>query len=138
MSEQQQLNPFPAQPAGQLLDAKLGIEVVEASPERVVATMPVDGNRQPYGLMHGGANASLAESVGSQAAALNAAPGHPVVGLELSCTHHRGVKDGKVTAVAVPVHTGRSTSTIEITITDEQGRRTCTARLTCVTLNKPA
>jgi 1,4-dihydroxy-2-naphthoyl-CoA hydrolase len=115
------------------LNDKVGIEVIDWNPERVVSTMPVEGNRQPYGLLHGGANAVLAEAVGSVCAALNA-QGRPTVGLELSCTHHRGVRDGLVTGVATPLHIGRSTATIEIVITDEAGHRTCTARLTCMVL----
>lgn len=114
------------------LNEKLGIEIVEVEPGRVVATMPVDGNRQPLGLLHGGANAALAETIGSVAATLNAADGRIAVGLELSCTHHRAARSGVVTGVCTPLHTGRSTSTFEIVITDEDGRRTCTARLTCV------
>jgi 1,4-dihydroxy-2-naphthoyl-CoA hydrolase len=124
--------------AGQLveqLNDKMGIEIVDWNPDRVVATMPVKGNRQPYGLLHGGANAVLAEAAGSTCAALKAG-GRPTVGLELSCTHHRGVKEGLVTAVATPLHIGRSTATVEIVISDEQGRRTCTARLTCMVLDK--
>jgi uncharacterized protein (TIGR00369 family) len=117
------------------LNDKMGIEVVDWNPDRVVATMPVKGNRQPYGLLHGGANAVLAEAVGSYCAAMQA-EGRPTVGLELSCTHHRGVREGLVTAVAIPLHVGRSTATIEIVISDESGRRTCTARLTCVILDK--
>jgi 1,4-dihydroxy-2-naphthoyl-CoA hydrolase len=123
--------------AGQLveqLNDKMGIEIVDWNPDRVVATMPVKGNRQPYGLLHGGANAVLAEAVGSTCAALKAG-GRPTVGLELSCTHHRGVKEGLVTGVATPLHVGRSTVTVEIVISDEEGRRTCTARLTCMVLN---
>jgi 1,4-dihydroxy-2-naphthoyl-CoA hydrolase len=116
------------------LSEKMGIEVLDWTPERVVATMPVKGNRQPYGLLHGGANAVLAETVGSFSAAVNSG-GRPTVGLELSCTHHRGVRDGLVTGVATPIHVGRSTITVEIVITDESDRRTCTARLTCVVLN---
>ncbi|HEY3752477.1 MAG TPA: hotdog fold thioesterase [Pseudonocardiaceae bacterium] len=111
---------------------KLGIEVLEVSTERIVATMPVEGNRQPLGLLHGGANAALAETIGSIAAVLNAAPGRIAVGLELSCTHHRAAKAGKVTGVCTPLHVGRTTSTFETVITDEDGRRTCTARLTCI------
>jgi uncharacterized protein (TIGR00369 family) len=114
------------------LNEKLGIEIVEVEPARVVATMPVDGNRQPLGLLHGGANAALAETIGSVAATLNAVEGRIAVGLELSCTHHRAARSGLVTGVCTPLHTGRSTSTFEIVITDEEGRRTCTARLTCV------
>lgn len=116
------------------LSEKMGIEVLDWTPERVVATMPVKGNRQPYGLLHGGANAVLAETIGSFSAAANSG-GRPTVGLELSCTHHRGVRDGLVTGVATPIHVGRSTITVEIVITDESDRRTCTARLTCVVLD---
>ncbi|MCE7001680.1 hotdog fold thioesterase [Kibdelosporangium philippinense] len=115
------------------LNEKMGIEVTDWTPDRVVATMPVKGNRQPYGLLHGGANAVLAEAVGSVCAALKS-DGKPTVGLELSCTHHRGVREGLVTAVATPLHVGRSTVTVEIVITDESDRRTCTARLTCMVL----
>ncbi|HEX5401742.1 MAG TPA: hotdog fold thioesterase [Pseudonocardiaceae bacterium] len=111
---------------------KLGIEVLEVSAERIVATMPVEGNRQPLGLLHGGANAALAETIGSIAAVLNAADGRIAVGLELSCTHHRAAKAGHVTGVCTPLHVGRTTSSFEIVITDEEGRRTCTARLTCI------
>ncbi|MDI2029826.1 hotdog fold thioesterase [Saccharopolyspora sp. TS4A08] len=114
------------------LSARMGIEIIEYTPERVVATMPVAGNRQPYGLLHGGANAVLAEQAGSIAAAINAGEGRIALGLELSCTHHRAATEGKVTAVATPLHTGRSTATYDVVITDEQGRRTCSARLTCV------
>ncbi|KAA5830239.1 hotdog fold thioesterase [Saccharopolyspora hirsuta] len=120
----------------QLAD-KLGIEYVTLQPDRVVATMPVAGNRQPYGLLHGGANAALAETLGSIAAALNAGEGRIAVGLELACTHHRAATEGKVTGVATPVHRGRSTSTYEIVVTDEKDRRTCTARLTCVLRDQP-
>ena len=115
----------------------MGIVVSEASPERVVATMPVKGNTQPYGLLHGGANATLAETLGSTAAALNAGADRVAVGLELSCTHHRAARSGIVTGVATPLHVGRSTSTFEIVITDEEGRRTCTARLTCIVRERP-
>lgn len=118
--------------ADQFLPDKMGIEVTEWDPKRVVATMPVAGNLQPYGLLHGGANATLAETIGSIAAALNAPEGRVAVGLELSCTHHRAATKGVVTGVATPLHTGRSTSTFEMVITDEDGKRTCTARLTCV------
>ncbi len=120
------------------LNEKMGIELVEVSAERVVATMPVEGNQQPYGLLHGGANAVLAETLGSVLAALNLPPDRSPVGLELSCTHHRAAVDGWVTGTARPVHVGRSTSTSEIVIVDEQGRRTCTARLTCLHREVPS
>jgi uncharacterized protein (TIGR00369 family) len=94
--------------------------------------MPVEGNRQPYGLLHGGASGVLAETLGSVLAAMHALPERFPVGLEPACTHHRAATEGYVTGVARPLHVGRSTSTHEIVLTDEQGRRTCTAKLTCL------
>ncbi|GAA3048484.1 hotdog fold thioesterase [Actinokineospora globicatena] len=123
--------------ADQFLPDKLGIDVTDWTPARLVGTMPVKGNLQPYGLLHGGANAVLAETLGSIAAVLNAPEGKLAVGLELSCTHHRAVRTGIVTGVCTPLHVGRTTSTFEIVITDDHDRRTCTARLTCVTISKP-
>nr|WP_223198838.1 hotdog fold thioesterase [Solihabitans fulvus] len=117
--------------------SRMGIEITEWNRDRLVGTMPVAGNRQPYGLLHGGANAVLAESLGSIASAMHAAPDRVALGLELSCTHHRAARDGLVTGVCTPLHTGRSTATFEIVITDEDGRRTCTARLTCVLRERP-
>ncbi|OXM64274.1 MULTISPECIES: PaaI family thioesterase [Amycolatopsis] len=118
--------------AEQQLNDKLGIEFVELTAERVVGTMPVEGNLQPYGLLHGGANAVLAEALGSTVAALNAGPDKATLGFELSCTHHRAARSGLVTGVATPLHVGRGTITAEIVLTDDQGRRTCTARLSCL------
>ena len=123
--------------ADQQLNDKVGMKLTEVSPERVVGTIPVEGNLQPYGLLHGGANAVLAEALGSTVAALNAGPDRAAMGLELSCTHHRAVRSGIVTGVATPLHVGRGTITAEIVITDDQGRRTCTARLTCVVRDRP-
>ena len=117
--------------AEQLQD-RMGIELTTLTREEVVGRMPVIGNRQPYGLLHGGANAVLAETLGSVLAALHVAPERSPVGLELSCTHHRAAVDGWVTGTARPIHVGRSTSTSEIVIVDDHGRRTCTARLTCL------
>ena len=123
--------------ADQQLNDKVGLELTEVSAERVVGTMPVDGNRQPYGLLHGGANAVLAEALGSTVAALNAGPDKMTLGFELSCTHHRGVREGVVTGTAVPVHVGRGTITVEIVLTDDRGRRTCTSRLSCIVRDRP-
>lgn len=114
------------------LNDRLGIEFLKFDLDEVVGRMPVAGNRQPFGLLHGGANAALAEALGSVLAAMNALPERFPVGLELSCTHHRAATEGYVTGVARAIHMGRSTSTTEIVITDEQGRRTCTAKLTCL------
>ena len=123
--------------ADQQLNDKIGMKLTEVGPKRVVGTIPVAGNLQPYGLLHGGANAVLAEALGSTVAALNAGPDRAAMGLELSCTHHRAVRSGIVTGVATPLHVGRGTITAEIVITDDQGRRTCTARLTCVVRDRP-
>lgn len=116
----------------ELLTDRMGIELVSVTLEEVVGTMPVKGNRQPFGLLHGGASAVLAETLGSTLAALHALPERFPVGLELACTHHRAATEGLVTGVARPLHLGRSTSTTEIVITDAEGRRTCTAKLTCL------
>ncbi|MCM2390808.1 PaaI family thioesterase [Streptomyces albipurpureus] len=114
------------------LGNRMGIQVVEAAPERIIGTMPVEGNTQPYGLLHGGASAVLAETLGSIGAMLHGGSSKIAVGVDLNCTHHRGVRSGLVKGVATPVHRGRSTATYEIVITDEQDRRVCTARLTCM------
>jgi 1,4-dihydroxy-2-naphthoyl-CoA hydrolase len=116
---------------------RIGLQLVEVALDRVVGTLPVAGNRQPYGLLHGGANAALAETLGSVAAALNAGPERAAMGVELSCTHHRAARGGLVTGVCVPLHVGRSMSTFETVITDDEGHRTCTARLTCVIRDNP-
>ncbi|MFG2130283.1 PaaI family thioesterase [Streptomyces sp. NPDC048751] len=114
------------------LGTRMGVEIVEASAERVVATMPVEGNTQPYGLLHGGASAVLAETIGSIGAMLHAGSSKIAVGVDLNCTHHRGIRSGLVTGVATPVHRGRTSATYEIVISDEAGKRVCSARLTCV------
>jgi 1,4-dihydroxy-2-naphthoyl-CoA hydrolase len=110
----------------------MGIAIVSASAAEVVATMPVAGNVQPYGLLHGGASCVLAETVGSLGAALHAGPGRAVVGIEISATHHRGARDGEVTAVARLAHGGRTLATYDIVISDTHGHRVCTSRLTCL------
>jgi 1,4-dihydroxy-2-naphthoyl-CoA hydrolase len=114
------------------LSGRMGIKIVEAAPERVVGTMPVAGNTQPYGLLHGGASCVLAESIGSLGAALHAGPDRVTVGIEISATHHRSAAQGEVTGVATLLHGGRTLATYEIVITDEQDRRVCTSRLTCL------
>lgn len=114
------------------LAEKMGIVLLEAAPERVVATMPVDGNTQPFGLLHGGASAVLAETVGSIAGALQAGHDRSAVGVDLSCTHHRALRSGVVTAVAIPLATGRTVATYDIRVVDEAGQAVCTARLTCL------
>ena len=124
--------------AGEQLIERMGIKITESDPERVVGTMPVAYNRQYFGLLHGGANAVLAESLGSVAAWLWSQPDRVPLGLELSCSHHRSATEGEVTGVCTPLHRGRTVATYEIRISDEQGRLTCTARLTCLLRDRPA
>jgi 1,4-dihydroxy-2-naphthoyl-CoA hydrolase len=114
------------------LDDKLGIRITAWDPERVVATMPVSGNEQPFGLLHGGATCALAESVGSWAAMLHAGPGGSVVGIELNASYLRAATSGDVTAVCTPVRRGRTLATYLIEVSDDAGRATASARLTCL------
>ncbi|GII86300.1 hypothetical protein Ssi03_42900 [Sphaerisporangium siamense] len=116
---------------------RMGIEFLEAAAERVVARMPVEGNTQPYGLLHGGASCVLAETVGSTGAALHAGPGRIAVGIEINATHHRSARSGHVTGVATLLHGGRSLATYDISITDDEGRLVCTSRLTCMLRDAP-
>ncbi len=116
----------------QTLVARMGIKITEASAKRVVGTMPVAGNTQPYGLMHGGASCVLAETLGSVGAALHAGDDRFTVGIEISATHHRAVSAGLVTGIATQAHAGRTLATYEIVINDDRGRRVCTARLSCL------
>lgn len=117
--------------AGSLIE-RMGIELIEATPQRLVATMPVAGNTQPYGLLHGGASVVLAETLGSYGAALHAGPARQAVGVEINATHHRSVRAGLVTGTAVALHLGSTFATYEIVVVDSASRRLCTARLTCV------
>lgn len=117
------------------LNDKLGVELVEVSAERVVATMPVEGNTQPYGLLHGGASVALAETLGSIGSAIHAYPARIAVGVDINATHHRAATSGIVTGVATAIHLGRSSTAYEIVISDDQGRRLCTSRITCALLD---
>jgi 1,4-dihydroxy-2-naphthoyl-CoA hydrolase len=110
----------------------LEIEVLEASPEKVVATMPVQPKvHQPFGLLHGGASVALAETVASLGAFLSVADqGMTAVGLEINANHLRGVRDGLVTATATPIHKGRSTHVWQIEIKDQNDKMVCTSRCT--------
>ena len=114
------------------LGERMEIEFVEASPERVVARMPVKGNTQPYGLLHGGASVVLAETVGSIGAALHAGEDRIAVGLDINATHHRAARDGYVTGTATALSLGNTLACYDVTITDEQGNRVCTSRITCL------
>jgi uncharacterized protein (TIGR00369 family) len=133
MSKEYDVDEFvAAMPQGMgALNDKMGIRILEISPERVVATMPVDGNTQPYGLLHGGASVVLAETLGSIGSALHAMPDKLSVGVDINATHHRAVTSGVVTGTATAIHLGRSSAAYEVVITDEAGRRVCTSRITC-------
>ena len=123
----------PDHPGTELL-RRLGISIVRVSAESAVATMPVAGNTQVHGLLHGGASALLAETLGSFAASLHAGPGRQVVGIELNVSHHRSAREGVVTGTATALHLGRTTASYEIVVEDSAARRLCTARLTCLIL----
>ena len=114
------------------LDDKLGIEITDWDPARVVARMPVEGNTQPYGLLHGGATCSLVETVGSYAAALGAGPDAHVVGIELNASYHLGARSGYVTAVCTPLGSELPLSAFMIEVRDDEGQLTASARLTCM------
>ena len=116
----------------------LDIVFTEIGDDFLRATMPVDARtRQPYGLLHGGASVLLAETVGSSAGMLCVGEGEGVVGIEINANHLRGVRDGRVTATARPLHVGRQTHVWEIRIEDERGRLVCVSRLTLAVIARP-
>jgi len=121
-------------PPGTLME-RMGIEIQEVTAERAVGTMPVAGNVQPYGLLHGGASAVLAETLGSYAANAHAGPDRRAVGIELSCTHHRSATEDVVTGTATAVHLGGRVATYDVVVSDPRGRRVCSARLTCMLID---
>jgi uncharacterized protein (TIGR00369 family) len=119
------------------LDEKMGVRILEQSAERVVATMPVEGNRQSFGLLHGGASVAFAEALGSWAAVIHAGPGRTAVGVDINATHHASARSGLVTGVATAIKLGRTVASHEIVVTDEEGRRLCTARITNLIIDSP-
>ena len=132
------MSPFSALQQETLL-ATLGIEIVEAGRERVVATMPVGPRvHQPFGLLHGGASVALAETVASTAAWMNVDQASEiVVGIEINANHLRAKRDGMVTATATPLHVGRRTQVWDVRIADEEGRAICVSRCTLVVMPRP-
>ncbi|MEJ1155439.1 hotdog fold thioesterase [Microbacterium marmarense] len=120
------------------LAEKMGMRFTEFTIERCVATMPVEGNTQPVGLLHGGAYVVLGESLGSMAANLHAGPGRLAVGVDINATHTRPATSGIVTGVCTPVHLGRSMTVHEIAVSDDQGRRCSTIRITNMIKEMPA
>ena len=116
----------------------LGITVVELGPDRTIVEVPVDWRvHQPFGLLHGGVSALLAESAASMGAAAAAGPGRRVVGIELNCSHLRAVRDGTLRATATPVRKGRTVQVWEIRLTDELDREVCRARCTLAVSEAP-
>lgn len=102
------------------LDKKMGIEIIEASPNRLVGTMPVEGNTQPIGLLHGGANVVLAESLGSIGTQLHAGPARKIVGVDINATHHKSATSGIVTGVATAITLGKTLCSYQVEITNEK------------------
>ncbi|WP_091853010.1 PaaI family thioesterase [Candidatus Aquiluna sp. UB-MaderosW2red] len=112
------------------LAEKMGIVLIELSAEKAVATMPVLGNTQPIGLLHGGAHVVLAESLGSFAANVHAHPWGFAVGIELNASHHSAISEGLVTGTCTAVKLGKTLTTHEIKMTDEAGKLLSTVRIT--------
>jgi 1,4-dihydroxy-2-naphthoyl-CoA hydrolase len=121
--------PIPEIPAGTLLE-RLRLEFIEASTERVVARIPVEGNTQPYGVLHGGATAALCETVASIGTALAAGPQKLAMGIELNVNHIRAVRDGHITATGTPLHVGKTTAVWDMKVHDDEGRLVAVSRLT--------
>ena len=117
----------------------LEINFIEIGPDFLKATMPVSSKtHQPYGLLHGGASAVLAETLGSVASWLTIDTEHQIcVGMEINCNHIRGKKDGVVTGTVEPLHIGATTHVWDIKIRDERDKLICVSRLTVAILKKP-
>ena len=119
------------------LDEKMSVKIVEESVQRVVATMPVEGNRQSFGLLHGGASLAVGEAVGSWAAVIHASTmGKTAVGVDVSATHHRSAREGQITITATPIHLGGTLTTHEVLITNDAGQRLCTMRITNLLMDR--
>lgn len=116
------------------LDTKMGIKIIIAEPGRLVGTMPVEGNTQPLGILHGGANVVLAETLGSFGSWMHAGATRKVVGIEINATHHKSATKGLITGTATAISLGKTLCSWEIVLTNDDGEKTCTARLTCLIL----
>lgn len=125
-----------ADSGGGALAKKMNIDFLELSAEYSVATMPVEGNTQVIGLLHGGAHVVLGESLGSISSAIHAGPGRYAVGIEINATHSKSVTSGFVTGTCTALVLGRTLATHEIVIRDEQGRRLSTVRMTNMLLDR--
>lgn len=127
---------FDAVTAGTLIE-RMGITVASVTAHKAVGSMPVAGNTQPYGLLHGGASAVLAETLGSLAAMAHASPEAVAVGIELGISHHRSARTGSVHATATALRLGRTIATYAISVTDDEDQLVATARLTCALRSSP-
>ncbi len=117
--------------SGDGITKNLGVEMVELTPGRVVATMPVDErHHQPFGYLHGGVSVVLAETVASVGGFMNCPPGKVAFGAEINASHVRPKRSGTLTAVGVPAHVGRKSQVWEVRITDEEDRTVCVSRCT--------
>ncbi len=114
------------------LNTKMGVELLHIGLDQVVGRMPVEGNQQPYGILHGGASVVLAETLGSMGSALHGSTMDKVaVGVDINATHHRSATSGYVLATATPAYLGKSAATWDVVITNDEGKRVCTSRITC-------
>ena len=112
------------------LTRKLGIELLEISATKSVARMPVEGNRQVVGILHGGAHVVLGETLGSMSAAVHAGPGRYVVGIDINATHTKSVSSGWVTGTCTAISLGRTICVHEVVMTNDAGERLSTVRIT--------
>jgi uncharacterized protein (TIGR00369 family) len=120
------------------LDSKMGFELLELTPERVVGRMPVEGNTQPFGLWHGGASCVLAETLASLGSYAHGSPDRIGVGVDINATHHRPARSGWVSGTATALRLGRTVVSYEVILHDDEGQRICTARVTCQMVPAPA
>lgn len=120
------------------LAESMGIRLLELTAERAIATMPVEGNTQPLGVVHGGAYVVLAETLGSMAANMAVYPEKIAVGIEINASHSRSARAGIVTGTCHAISLGKSLTVHEIAITDEDGRRLSTVRITNFIMDKPS
>jgi 1,4-dihydroxy-2-naphthoyl-CoA hydrolase len=116
---------------------RLGIRILELAADRAIATMPVEGNRQVTGVLHGGASCVLAETLGSLAANVHAGPDRVALGVDINATHTRSAAEGVVTGVCTAIHLGSTMTVHEIVISDGAGRRVSTCRITNVIRRRP-
>lgn len=120
------------------LDERMGVEILEQSVDRVVLRLPVEGNRQSFGRLHGGASLAVGEAAGSWAANIHASRfGKSAVGVNVAATHHKGATEGMVTVTATPISLGRSLTTHQVVMEHESGVRLCTMQITNMILDVP-